>query len=116
MIEKFKNLTIVVKVVIFIDLLVILTQTIVSVLFFTPWRDSVLPFVENNIGSYDKSIVFGLIFSVTIMSLVVRGLLNKKHWAVLMQIFLMIPLFFAFPLGTTFFVVVVYKFVKLERS
>src|SRR3990172_12156743 len=115
MITKFGNLTLFVKIIVILDLIAVLTQTVFILLFFTAARTLVSSMVIDSVGAYDEVAVFGFFISIVIFTLLVRGLLNRKHWAVLLQIFLLLPSFFSFPIGIVLFVVLVYKLVKLER-
>lgn len=116
MFEKFNNLTLFLKVIIFLETIIILVQLSFALLFFTPLKLSVQPIMTNSLGSYNESSVFGLLSSALLITIIILGIINKKHWAVLLQEFILLPMFFVFPIGTMSFVFIIYKLVKLEQS
>ena len=101
---------------IFWDSLVALTQISFFLLYFTPLRSSAAQIVNIYLDSFELGSATALLISGVIFLIVVRGLSNRKHWALLLQAFLLLPLFGAFPLGTALLFLIIYGLWKQEKS
>ena len=105
-----------VKALILLDLSVATVQMAVFVLYFTFPSSSIVQLATRYTGPFDTGGAFVFLISGVVFLVLVRGLLKNKHWALLLQVFLFLPLVGSFPIGTFLFLLIAYGLWKLEKS
>ena len=110
------NIPPIVKALILLDLSVAIVQITIFLLYFTFPNSSIVQLASHYTGAFGTGGAFVFLISGVIFLVLVRGLLKKKHWALLLQVFLFLPLVGSFPIGTFPFLLIAYGLWKLEKS
>ncbi|KKQ84417.1 MAG: hypothetical protein UT08_C0018G0023 [Candidatus Woesebacteria bacterium GW2011_GWB1_38_8] len=110
------KISLLIKALILLDLFIAIVQMSVFILYFTFPDSSIVQLASRYTGPFESGGAFVFLISGVIFLVIVRGLLKNKHWALLLQVFLFLPLVGSFPIGTFLFLLIAYRLWKLEKS